>query len=1551
MRTGKGRFYCLLLAVMFIMFATTPIGCSCSSKKKDDPIGTGAITVSPGPANGNTGGLVTVNETDKVMLQFTVASGAAITTVHSVKITDIGTGPVTAAAVPAVDLWHDVNGNGIYDSGSETLLAGPTTFNTDRTITFTVNRLLAANTTEQWMVLYDFGASASGTYICTIQDVASDISTSVGGKVNIPVRGGGTGAITGGTSTVQNNTLTVAEGPNNPADDTIAGGQLDEVMLQFSMTAGPGQDVTFTGVTFTASGTGDEVNDVVIAQLWEDTDNDGAPDTEIDTGKTYAADDGTISWSLLTETIVASATKYYILTYDFTASADGTFHVEITDVATDVTATAGGQAIIASGSSPISGPTITVDSTPPYVVRAIFDGVDPDNPAAGDTIKVYFNESITVGTATAASFALPKTGDNLGGGASVVAAPGSNTAVLITLGTTPVLTIPGTFEPATPLAGPSGIDVASGITAGEISDVVGNAAIQLTPNPGVDIKGKFIPDGLAVTSLEENVLEPYGEQSGDNNGYVMIQYFVAAPAAMTNVNLTVEFDDGTGFAAASEGTIIFTSTGFDPSDTGDLRIYNWDAVTDFATAGTGGDNDPVTLRFTFDPGTPGDANDDLIDEISFNLDNKPQALATDPYVAPARKEVYLDASNSWVPGGLATIADYTWEVTSAPVSSDVVSASVTKITMTDYPFFAYFQPDVEGDYALRLQVTTGSVVSDWVATTIHALAPDNFTGANKALTGDFSASGGSAYEPHMPGNMAYDEANQTIIFASNNNTCFNQDMGEYYTLRRTLGRFDTSTLPADLTTTSQLAYYLTYDGPAYEHIFPAHLDSYNNGSSIAASYYHYVLTYSTATGTTVYNLSWLYFDCSDCFRNVIGADWLEWEQADLDAADNPPITGGIADDWLISGRLAQVVRGTSDLTYWLVNHWDNDAGDITPSRTWLVEVSGYYGTTATLNWHDGVAFPDVDASYAGLAYDIVVQDTYGAGNPVAWVTIPTGANQGVYSVDLGVTVGNLDTPTAVADYAGVTPGYLALDEVNGYLFVSSFGDATSGLTAAVQLIDLDTRIVVAEINLPGDYYMEELAVETSTGTANTAMLFGTDDTRDVVHVIWADYSGTTPVLSCLPSIDTSHSPKDIIFENTRSALFVSEDSNNSILTAQPGGTGWIFDHAATTINSGSVEQNAEWMADPVSGDLCMVFQRDAAAGIYFTRTADGGQTWTAPVRVDDNSGSTVIEDPDIAVDPWGVISVVWADDSSGNMDVYLRRSADDGATWETSSFKVNTDAAATAQGNPCVSVDFLGNILVAFENDRGAGNIGIDMVKTVGHQRWTYFGPVDGNIQVSAAGTYVCSDPDIVLAPYPGYMPDCWIAWSDTRTATAETVFVDYTNTTFGNDNASGMLLNFQTADITIADDLTTVSMHPRCAYDPYNDSIVVVWEQDKGNGTGIYMDEGDATSFGTDMVVDEPANSSSGTRTNPYIAIDNLLYWRVVAYDSDLKDPGNNREACWEIMQAGFVGWEGEGMRLNASTVNDQTRPLIHAYPGPVSITTWEDARGGTKDFYSKRQ
>ncbi|MCK5057474.1 MAG: exo-alpha-sialidase [Candidatus Aminicenantes bacterium] len=108
--------------------------------------------------------------------------------------------------------------------------------------------------------------------------------------------------------------------------------------------------------------------------------------------------------------------------------------------------------------------------------------------------------------------------------------------------------------------------------------------------------------------------------------------------------------------------------------------------------------------------------------------------------------------------------------------------------------------------------------------------------------------------------------------------------------------------------------------------------------------------------------------------------------------------------------------------------------------------------------------------------------------------------------------------------------------------------------------------------------------------------------------------------------------------------------------------------------------------------------------IYFSRSTNGGVTWSQGVNISNNSGtSDEPTHPAIAVDDAENINVFWWDDTPGNNDIYFVRSTDDGASWSKS---VNISNNSGFSGAPAIAVDDAGNINVVWCDDT-PGNIEI----------------------------------------------------------------------------------------------------------------------------------------------------------------------------------------------------------------------------------------------------
>ena len=116
--------------------------------------------------------------------------------------------------------------------------------------------------------------------------------------------------------------------------------------------------------------------------------------------------------------------------------------------------------------------------------------------------------------------------------------------------------------------------------------------------------------------------------------------------------------------------------------------------------------------------------------------------------------------------------------------------------------------------------------------------------------------------------------------------------------------------------------------------------------------------------------------------------------------------------------------------------------------------------------------------------------------------------------------------------------------------------------------------------------------------------------------------------------------------------------------------------------------------------------------IYFRESNDGGSTWQVPQPLTNNTGSSL--SPRIAVSGSNVY-VAWKDNTPGNYEIFMKKSANGGATWSTNKRLSNN---ASTSLNPSIAVND-SNVYVTWE-DNIPGNYEIYFKKSVdGETIWT----------------------------------------------------------------------------------------------------------------------------------------------------------------------------------------------------------------------------------------
>lgn len=129
-------------------------------------------------------------------------------------------------------------------------------------------------------------------------------------------------------------------------------------------------------------------------------------------------------------------------------------------------------------------------------------------------------------------------------------------------------------------------------------------------------------------------------------------------------------------------------------------------------------------------------------------------------------------------------------------------------------------------------------------------------------------------------------------------------------------------------------------------------------------------------------------------------------------------------------------------------------------------------------------------------------------------------------------------------------------------------------------------------------------------------------------------------------------------------------------------------------NSG--QRNPSLGADG-SGNIYVAWDdsRDGDKNIYFSKSVDGGLTWSDDKRVDDDTNNGTQVNPSLGVDGSGNIYVAWQDSRNGATDIYFSKSTNGGSTW---SANTRVDNSAQQLFVPSLTVDGSGNIYVVWYN-------------------------------------------------------------------------------------------------------------------------------------------------------------------------------------------------------------------------------------------------------------
>ncbi len=294
---------------------------------------------------------------------------------------------------------------------------------------------------------------------------------------------------------------------------------------------------------------------------------------------------------------------------------------------------------------------------------------------------------------------------------------------------------------------------------------------------------------------------------------------------------------------------------------------------------------------------------------------------------------------------------------------------------------------------------------------------------------------------------------------------------------------------------------------------------------------------------------------------------------------------------------------------------------------------------------------------------------------------------------------------------------VAACNINSYFFSEDGGNTwTSGLLSSSYGVWGDPCMMVDNA---GDYYFFHLSYPSSggsfidrivcqkysSGSWNNGTYFGLNPPKDQDKE-WVYYDrATEKIYACWTEFDAYGSTNS----NNKSRILFVQSSDHGATWSAPVK---VNDVDGDCVDSDNTVEGAVPAVGP-SGEIYTAWS--GPAGIQFSRSTDGGLTWSDNVLVDTQPGGWDFAIPgiyrangmpitlcDLSDSPYhGTIYVSWGDQRNGanDTDIWLRKSTDGGQTW-SEPVRVNNDDGTAQQFLHWMTIDQTTGILYAVFYDR-----------------------------------------------------------------------------------------------------------------------------------------------------------------------------------------------------------------------------------------------------------
>jgi hypothetical protein len=337
--------------------------------------------------------------------------------------------------------------------------------------------------------------------------------------------------------------------------------------------------------------------------------------------------------------------------------------------------------------------------------------------------------------------------------------------------------------------------------------------------------------------------------------------------------------------------------------------------------------------------------------------------------------------------------------------------------------------------------------------------------------------------------------------------------------------------------------------------------------------------------------------------------------------------------------------------------------------------------------------------------------------------------------------------------------------------------------------------------------------------------------------------------------------------------------------------------------------------------------------IYFRSSDDGGFNFGPEVRVDDTDITPTLTDdetdqitPKIAVDPDGVIHVIWSDNREGRPLIYYSKSTDNGMNF-TSNVRISSSFTGS-QTNPHLDISPSGKIFAVWEDTR----LAVDHEQIYGSITDST-GKFTDSIRISDTRTdHYCFNPRIAFSDDT----NIHVVWTEDRV-----IDVDIVISSSADGGATFLPSFIMNRDPTSSDqDLSDI--------DANSTAVVVVWTDSRMSSSDIFVTISNDKAKTFPLEQTAHPNASSGHQYQPEVSI----------------EEDGNISICW-TSSPGFSDQRSDiqmtrlltnGTYDEVETVNDpgqgvtQDSPAMCVEGGRAHIV-WRDYRSNSQAdiFYSR--